>query len=141
VQVESIEPSVGLHGIRDTLLFNMYWRETTPISTNLTGGIQDPFSTSAMIKQTGAGLTLSHQFTAMTTGILGADRFRTSTRSSTAGTPDFETRQQTYRMSVNHMLAARTSISATVRMSNIDSTQTGEIRERAVLFSLNHLFQ
>jgi hypothetical protein len=39
------------------------------------------------------------------------------------------------------MLAARTSISATVRMSNIDSTQTGEIRERAVLFSLNHLFQ
>jgi hypothetical protein len=68
VQVESIEPSVGLHGIRDTLLFNMYWRETTPISTNLTGGIQDPFSTSAMIKQAGAGLTLSHQFTAMTTG-------------------------------------------------------------------------
>lgn len=141
VQVESIEPSVGLHGIRDTLLFNMYWRETTPISTNLTGGIQDPFNTSSMIKQAGAGLTLSHQFTAMTTGVIGADRFRVSTRSSVAGAPDFETRQQSYRLSVNHMLAARTSISATVRMLNIDSTQVGDIRERAVLFSLNHLFQ
>ena len=85
----------------------------------------------------------SHQFTAMTSGSAGADRVRTSSMNAAAGAGagTVETRQQIYRVSLNHMLAARTRVSATLRMSNIDSTQTGEIRERAVLFSLNHLFQ
>lgn len=141
VQLESIEPSFGLHGIRDTLMFTMYRRETTPLSVNTSGGIPDPFNSASAIKQTGGGLMLSHQFTAATTAAVNVDRFTTKTRNSSAAIADDETRNRTYRVSLSHMLSARTRVSATIRASNIDSTQTGEIRERALLFSLNHLFQ
>lgn len=141
VQIESIEPSISLHGIRDTLMLSMYRRETTPVSVNTSGGIPDPFNNATAIKQTGGGVMLSHQFTAATTAAVNFDRFTTQSKSANNAIPDNETRQQTYRVSLNHMLSSRTRVSATVRASNIDSTLTGEIRERAVLFSLNHLFQ
>ncbi|MEI7968830.1 MAG: TIGR03016 family PEP-CTERM system-associated outer membrane protein [Betaproteobacteria bacterium] len=141
VLVESLEPSFGIIGVRNSILLTVYWRATTPLSTAPTSGTPDIFSSVSKLRQQGFALTASHSLTEQTSLSAGIDRVQTQSTALAAGAAALETLQTTLRFTVLHSLNPRTSLSAGVRFLTLDSSSTNDSRERALLFTLAHQFR
>jgi uncharacterized protein (PEP-CTERM system associated) len=142
-RVESLEPSVVVNGIFNTVLLSMFVRETTPISNSLSSGLPDPFLAAGRIRQTGGSASLSHRLSENMSFLVGADLVKS--RTGGAGTNGVsvsnETRQTTIRTTLTRTLSPATSASVGIRVLNINSNLIGDLRERAVLLTLTHTFR
>jgi uncharacterized protein (PEP-CTERM system associated) len=141
-RVEGIEPSVTFTGLRNTLLLSVFRRETTPLSTNLSTGFADAFTTAARIEQTGFGVTGTHRFTELVNGVVGVDVIRTrAIRTGAANSGTTQSSQQSMRATLSYTLSPMTTAGATLRFVTLNFSPVNDVRERAVIFTLSHTFR
>lgn len=143
--VEGVEPSLAITGVRNTVLSSVFWRRTTPLSSN--GGINftDVFNTVNGFEQIGGSVTWTHRFDGQTSASAGVDRFNTkSIRSSPTQPASVETEQTIFRFFLTREVGPQTTANAGIRFTRFASESSNstplESRERALQFGVLHRF-
>lgn len=139
--VKSIEPSVAITGVRNTLTFSAFRRETTPLSSSAVTTVGDPFLNVNGIRQIGWSIFDSWQLTEHTSVFAGLDRTRSSTsRGTVAGGPAESANQETYRVGLTHRLGSASTLNGTFRIFRVERSGTPDVLEHALLLTFTHNF-
>lgn len=141
-RVEAIEPSVAFNGVRNSVFIGAYRRETIPVSTSLSSGLPDPFSTQGGFRQTGFNVNYSYALTPRLRLTTGIDRFKTeSIATATSTATNSETRQTIYRFAMTQQLSARSTLALALRRSMLDSgAASSSAVEHALVGTFTHRF-
>jgi uncharacterized protein (PEP-CTERM system associated) len=145
-QIEAINASFGLVGVRNSLIFGAFYRNTTPVNIASNSGLPDVFNTFSTLTQRGGSVNFSHKLSALLTVSAGLDRIQgEGTGVGTFGvpTPPVETTQTIFRANLTNRFSPKTFGTATLRYQAFDSSSTtssSSFTERAVIFSLIHTF-
>lgn len=142
-QIEAIDASFGLIGVRNSLVFGLFYRKTTPVNVASNSGLPDVFNTFSTTTQRGFSINFSHKLSEQLSLGGGLNRINgegTGVGSLGVPVPPTVTHQIIYRANLTRQFSPKTFGSVTVRHQNFDTTASGDFRETAVVISASHAF-
>ena len=142
-QIEALNASFGLIGVRNSIVFGAFYRTTTPVNVSPTSGLPDIFNTYSTTTQRGVSINFSHKISAQVS--LGGGINRIHGEGSGVGalgvpTTPTETRQTILRASLTRQFSPKTFGSVTLRYQTFDSNTSNNYTESAVVVSASHTF-
>ncbi len=142
-QIEALDASFGLVGVRNSLVFGAFYRTTTPVNVSPTSGLPDIFNTYNSTTQRGVSINFSHRISPQVN--LGGGINRVHGEGSGVGalgvpTPPTETRQTILRASLTRQFSPKTFGSVTLRYQTFESNTSSNYTESAVVVSASHTF-
>lgn len=142
-QIESIYATFGLIGVRNSIIFGVFYALTNPVNVAVNTGVPDVFNTYSTVTQRGASVNFSHRISGLVT--LGGGIDRINSKGSGVGalgvpiTPT-DTNQTIVRGNLTKQFSPKTFGTATLRYQTFDSNTSTNYVERAVLLTVTHAF-
>ena len=136
---EYINGSIAIVGSRNVVTFAAYWNNSKPITAT---GLSVPgvFSAATEVITVGASVTASHSLTPYTSVALTGAWSNARGTDTTSTTPTVSSSQDIYLLTLSHQFSPKTYGSLGLRYQRFDTTNSGDVKEHALLAGITHNF-
>jgi uncharacterized protein (PEP-CTERM system associated) len=136
-----VQGTAGLIGARNTVFLTIYHVRSEPIVSSTASTLDALLLAQTDNTQSGAGVTWTHQLTALYSLSTGLDWSRTTANQNTTNGANANSRQGTFHVAISAPLSPLTNLFAGARYQRLWSDVNSGYREAAVFAGITHLFR
>lgn len=138
--VNSVTATYAVIGTRNVLTFSAFWYKSTPITAS-GQALPSVFTSANEVRQSGGGISFSHQISAMTSAVISGNRVVTYSNSTNAASySSITSTQDTVVLTLSQQFSAKTSGSVGLRFVRFNSDIASSYTEHAILAGVLHTF-